>query len=108
VDAGRVAELASTVDPAGRRVVLTEGIWVYIGVRHPELRARREEILQTVARPDLVTPDLFAGRGRYWRHSVGPSRWLRVTVDFGAEPARIVMASPTEKGPPEWPSALTP
>jgi hypothetical protein len=103
-----VPEPTSTVDPAGRRVVLTAERWRHITTEHPQVTALRAEIVRTVARPDFVTPDPIASRTCYWRRAVGPSIWLRVIVDFDKEPARIVTAFPNRRNPPEWPSVLTP
>jgi hypothetical protein len=103
-----VVVLATTVDPAGRRVVLDETEWEHIVEAHGEMVRFFDEIIGTVARPDFVTPDPILPRMRYWRHSIGPSRWLRVVVDFETEPLRIVTAFPNRRDPPGWPSGLLP
>jgi hypothetical protein len=50
----------------------------------------REEILETVASPHVVLDDPEPGRKRFYRSGVGPSRWLRVAVDFDQRPALII------------------
>jgi hypothetical protein len=56
----------------------------------------------TVREPDHSAPDPRAGRIRYWRRNLGPSRWLLVVVDFRVEPGRIVTAYGNRKDPPGW------
>lgn len=52
----------------------------------------RAEILETVASPHVVYDDPEPGRKRFHRFGAGPSRWLRVVVDFNQRPALIVTA----------------
>jgi hypothetical protein len=102
-----MGELASTVDPTGRRVALTIEAWSHITEQHAPLADHLNDVMRAVARPDFVTPDPEPGRQRYWRHSLGPSRWLAVVVDFGPDPALVVAAFPDATDPPGWPSGLT-
>lgn len=91
-------------DPDGREVVLTE-FWLAHIVRldgHPELRSRQSNVLSMVERPDHREADPRPGRERFWREGVGPSRWLRVILDFNRKPAVIVTAFPKRVDPPEW------
>src|SRR3954453_16085797 len=88
----RVVERAATVDPAGRRVVLDEEGWAHIVDGHGEMRKLRVEILAAGSRPYFVPRDPAPRRLLYGRNSTGPSRWIRVAVDFGTDPPRIVTA----------------
>lgn len=51
-----------------------------------------ETIMDTVTRPDVHEDDLIAGRERFFRRDLDPSRWLRVVVDFNRDPGRVVTA----------------
>ena len=44
-----------------------------------------DDVLDIVARPDAITPDPDAGRWRYWRAAIGPTRWIRVVVAWHEE-----------------------
>lgn len=96
--------ISETVDPDGRRVVLTDAVWSGKIVRdHQEIAAYRAEVLRTVATPDHVLPDPnFERRTRYYAHGVGPSRWLLVVVSYEQTPARIVSAFANRKDPKSW------
>ena len=84
--------LGSVRTPDGDTVVLTVAVWDHILARHPEMDMHRGEIFETISSPHLVTEDPEAGRKRFYRSGVGPSRWLRVIVDFNQRPARIISA----------------
>lgn len=58
-----------------------------------------EEALQTIRRPDVITPDR-EGRWRYWRRGVGPSRWIFVVVEWIAAEPHVVTAYAKRKDPP--------
>ena len=95
--------LAQVHDPDGRAVVLLARIWAgKIAADHPELARYQGEVLETVSDPDHVEPDARADRRRYYRHRVGPSRWLLVVVSYEQEPGRIVTALATRKDPKRW------
>ena len=49
-------------------------------------------VAETVAKPDHVEPDALPARTRFYRRSVGPSRWLMAVVSYEQEPARIITA----------------
>jgi hypothetical protein len=78
--------------PEGDVVVMTAVSWAHIVSEHPEMTIYREEILETVASPHVMLADPEFKRKRFYRSGVGPSRWLRVIVDFRQRPARIVTA----------------
>ncbi len=84
--------LDSVQTPDGDAVVLTATAWRHISDEHPDIAPYRNEVLATIAEPDAVTSDPRPGRQRFYRHGVGPSRWLRVIVDFNRNPARVVTA----------------
>ncbi len=93
-----------TGDPDGRPVLLTETAWAHI-VRddgHPDLQPFQQLVLDVVRKPDHRGPDAIVGRERFWGRGVGPSRWLRVVVDFTKEPAVIVTAFSERRDPQDW------
>lgn len=92
--------LAETVDPDGRAVVLDKESWEHILHEHGELAPYREEIMVTVSSPDHRRLDPRPGRERYYSRDLGPSRWLFVVVHFSETPARIVTAYANRKDPP--------
>jgi hypothetical protein len=46
------------------------------------LGERRNAVVETVEHPDHIEPDELPGRTRFYRRSVGPSRWLLVVVSY--------------------------
>lgn len=94
--------LAETVDPGGRRVVLDAEGWAHILQEHEEMATHRDALISTVGAPDYrrPDPDPEAGRERYYRRDLGPSRWLFVVVDFTDTPPRVVTAYGNRKDPP--------
>ncbi|HYU16769.1 MAG TPA: hypothetical protein VEL05_11875 [Candidatus Acidoferrum sp.] len=102
-----MGELASTIDPAGRRVVLTDQAWRRITADHPGLADYLDDVMRAVTRPGFVTPDPGAGGHCFWRQSIGPSGWLAVVVDLEHDPAIVVAATPQRTDPPGWPSGLS-
>jgi hypothetical protein len=87
--------LAAVDDPDGRRVELVAERWENIVTRHPELADLRGEIMQALS---AAPSDRRSGRrpGQEWLYlaAIGPSRWLKVIVDFDAGVGRIVTAFP--------------
>jgi hypothetical protein len=64
--------------------------------RHPQLLLMIDEVVDVVARPDVITPDPdHDGRWRYWRAEVGPTRWIRVVVAWTEGEPWIVTAFPS-------------
>lgn len=95
--------LGQVRDPDDRVVVLLERIWASkIAVDHPELAGHRADVLGTVSEPDHAEPDPRTDRRRYYRHGVGPSRWLLVVVSYEQRPGRIITALATRKDPKRW------
>jgi len=94
---------ASSVDPDGREVVLLARIWHgKITVSHPDVADHLDAIIETVATPDHVEPDLRPNRTRFYKRDIGPSRWLLVVVSFEQQPARIITAVANRKDPKQW------
>ena len=88
-----------TVDPEGRRVVLTQLSWLHIVERHPELGVEHTVLLGTVTRPDRRLPGRDPAEEWYYRSGVGPSRWLRVVVHYERDEGLIVTAFPRRSLP---------
>ena len=58
-----------------------------------------DDVLDVVTRPDAITPDPRAGRWRYWRAGIGPTKWIRVVVAWQEGLPWIVTAFPTGDDP---------
>src|SRR5919198_2471647 len=78
---------AKAIEPDGRTVVLRDEQWTHIRHEHPEMARVERAIMETITPPDDRKPDPRPGRERYYGDGQGPSRWLRVIVDFTEEPA---------------------
>ena len=88
-----------TLDPDGRRVVLTLAAWQHIVERHEELGGFRATILAAVADPDEHIPGRAQDEEWFYRHGLGPSLWVKVAVHFGVTEGRIVTAFPRRRFP---------
>jgi hypothetical protein len=71
-----------TVDPGGRRVLLTDRAWHHIIERHPDLARSRHHILAAVKSPDERRPGREPGEEWFFLEGVGPSPWLHVAVHW--------------------------
>lgn len=91
--------IGEAIDPHGRRVRLDQEAVEHIVNQHPEMQVHIAEILEIITRPDVILPDPWPGRERYYRRGGGPSTWLFAVVDFEAKSPRIVTAYATRKGP---------
>ncbi len=85
----------------GITVVLTAAAWEHIVAEHPDMASYRGAILLTAQAPEIVRDDPRPGRKRHFRASLGPSRWLRVIVDFNVNPPEIVTAHGLRKENPQ-------
>lgn len=95
--------LGRVLDPDGQEVVLLSRIWTEKITRdHPELTGNLEAVLAAVSQPDHVEPDSRPGRSRFYRRSIGPSRWLLAVVSYEQKPARIITALANRKDPKQW------
>ena len=77
--------------PVGWPVYLSDERWARIVDGHPELRAWRDRILSIVGEPAQVVP----GRrpGEEWFYGTGgPSRWLKVVVEWEDGRGAVVTA----------------
>ena len=72
--------IATTFDPDGRRVSLTENAWAHIKSEHSDTAPYLREIMAAGREPDRR----FAGRTRgeewYFAEAAGPGPWLRAVV----------------------------
>jgi hypothetical protein len=80
-----VAQPQTTViDPDGHTVDLTTERWEHITEGHPELRAHLDDVLATVRSPTLRRAGHTMEEQWFYQERVGPSRWLKVVVRYGA------------------------
>ncbi len=93
--------IATGETAAGQSVVMTASAWSHITSEHPEMAEHGHAILETAVDPEIALDDPRPGRRRHYRFQTGPSRWLRVIVDFNYEPAQIVTAHAHRKEPPQ-------
>lgn len=84
--------LASTLDPDGRPVDLTEERWQHIVAGHPELRPHLQSVMAAVRNPDRRMAGRSAAEEWFYLEGAGPSRWLKVVVHFESGRGRIVTA----------------
>lgn len=61
-----------------------------------------ELILSVVAHPDHRVDDPIPRREQFYRRDLDPKRWLRVVVDYGDVPARVVTAFVQSNLPRGW------
>jgi hypothetical protein len=80
------------VDPDGRRVVFDERTEHHLARRRPQMLDHIQAILDTIARPDIHEHDPAPRRERFFRRDLGPTRYLRVIVDFNESPGFVVTA----------------
>lgn len=95
------------VNPDGREVVLPDDAWRHIIASHPEMSEYRDAILRAIAEPDLRRPDVRPAREGYFLRGAGPSRWIRVVVDFSHSEAFVVTAFAERRDPPGWRTSST-
>jgi len=75
--------LATTLDPDGRRVVLSEDAWRHIKRRHPDLTRRLRDVVAVVREPDRRMPGR-EDREEWFLASAGRwdgSRWSYTTKE---------------------------
>ena len=88
-----------TIDPDGRRVVLSFGRWRHILNEHGELGRQRDAVLETVFQPDERLHGRERGEEWFYRRTTAPSRWLKVVVHYEGDVGRIVTAFPRRRFP---------
>ncbi len=74
--------LATTLDPDGRRVVLTEEGWRHIVREHAPLRRHLRTIMEAVREPTQRVPGRSPDEEWFYLAEAGPSRWLKVVVHY--------------------------
>jgi hypothetical protein len=96
-----VSVLAEVLDPNGRRVELTAERWMHIIDRahHPELTDLQAEVMRAVYEPTEARPGREPDEVWFYLRGVGPSRWLKVVVVFGADRGYIITAFPRRRLP---------
>ena len=85
--------VATIVDPEGRAVDLTADRWAHIVDGHPELSQYQAEVLETVRVPTSRRPGPTLGEYWYCAQNLGPSRWLKVVVRYGAIDRGLVVTA---------------
>jgi len=50
------------------------------------------DVIQTITHPLHREDDPRPGRERYYTENLGPTRWLRVVIDFSTDPGEVVTA----------------
>ncbi len=86
-------------DPEGRRVTLALATWLHIVERHEKLEYLRDAILVAVAEPDRRISGRARGEVWFYRHGIGPSLWVKVSVHYEEGEGRIVTAFPQRRFP---------
>jgi len=89
------------VDAEGRAVVFDATSYLHLAQRRVWLLDHIDAIMATVSEPDWRQPDPRPGRERFYRQHLDLTRWMRVVVDFGKEPARVVTAAIQHHDPRE-------
>lgn len=84
--------LATTLDPDGRRVVLTEERWAHIKRRHPEVTRHLGEVMRAVREPDRRRPGREPFEEWYFLEGVRPARGLQVVVHYEHSEGRVLTA----------------
>ena len=87
--------LAETIDPAGRRVELTDERYLHIvddDDGHPELADYQAEIMRAVQAPDERRAGHKSNEQWFFLRNAGPSRWLQVVVAYEHDRGWIVTA----------------
>jgi len=92
--------MLETVDPDGRRVILSEERWRHILRRHGELEVHRDRILEAIETPTLRTRGRTANEEWFFLEGAGPSRWLQVVVHY--EENRGSVTTAFGRGRPRW------
>jgi hypothetical protein len=89
----------NVLEPDGRLVVLRDHQWDHIRFEHLDMARFERAIMETVTHPDHREADSQPDREHYFARGKGPSRWLRVVVDFSREPAEVVTAFAQDNDP---------
>jgi len=88
--------LATTLDPDGRRVFLTEDRWEHITKGHATLAPRLREIMAAVREPSLSMRGQSENEVWFFAENAGRFPWLHVVVHYEGGEGWIVTAFPRE------------
>jgi hypothetical protein len=88
--------IATTLDPDGRRVVLTDEAWGHIKQRHPETSQYVGEIMRAVREPDVRVAGPKPDEEWFFVEWSGPGRWLQVVVHYEHGEGRVKTAFPRQ------------
>jgi len=88
--------LATTIDPDGRRVVLSSERWSHIKRRHPEVAPHLGEIMRAIREPDRRGAGREPAEEWFFLEWSGPGPWLRVVVHFETGEGAVITAFPQE------------
>ena len=88
-----------TVDPEGRRVVLTFAAWRQIVDEHGELEVHRAVVLAAVHNPDRRMTGRSPSEEWHYIATARPRRWIKVVVPYEGRKGRIVTAFPRRRFP---------
>jgi hypothetical protein len=88
-----------TVDPDGRRVVLTDDRWEHILERHDDLVMHPNDILRAVRTPSRRMLGRRRNEEFFYGEGVGPSRWIKVVVHYERDRGWVVTAFPRRRFP---------
>jgi hypothetical protein len=86
--------LASTIDPDGRRVVLSAERWSHINLRHPEVAPHLGEVIRAIREPDGRGSGRSTVEESFFLEWSGPGPWLRVVVHFESGEGVLMTAFP--------------
>lgn len=86
--------LASTRDPDGRRVVLSQEAWNHIREGHPALGRRMREIMAAVREPTRRLPGGDEREEWYFTDEAFANLWVQVVVHYEGGEGWIVTAFP--------------
>lgn len=86
--------VSATLDPDGRRVVLTEGSWKHIKEEHAPLATRLRDIMATVREPTRRAAGRAPGEEWFWSDEPLERLWLQVVVHYEGGEGWIATAFP--------------
>lgn len=83
-----------TLDPDGRRVVLSKERWEHIRAGHATLAPKLREIMAAVREPLRSMPGRDEGEVWFFAEDAGRLPWIQVVVHYEAGEGSIVTAFP--------------
>lgn len=91
--------VATTLDPSGRRVSLTDKRWLHIKARHPGMARQLPEIMRTVREPERQMRGRSDDEIWFFAERRGSLPWLQVVVHYEGGEGWIATAFPRESLP---------